>query len=491
MTATFTPLWMLPVVLPVLAAVLVLLIDAVAPALFRLHAPLVAALTLVAAITASAGALPGAAVRRALCTPDGSCLYVAGPSASLLQTMLLAVLAVVVAATIPIPSPRQWAAPRAALLATIAALGAAVVAATDLVMLVIGSAGLMLLTPALIASRSGAQPRAAAVRHARWALPATGLLVLGAGLIMAGTGAARLCGGTCPPETVQDGRRAALVLGIVLVVIALSGLAALLPVSTWLPSVISAASLPTAAVVGVVAPVVAAGALLVIRPTVFAAGSSGAAWVFGLLGAVGLVGGALLAVRERQLPQLLAWWIAAQAGWLVLPLAAEGERGARASVAHAVVLGAALCTAVVALTLVAHADGRQRVRTVADLRGLVRRHPLAGWALVAAVATLVALPPAMGGAAARYAVIEALAAGDLWWLAAAGLLGWLTMVLGGVRFLAVVLATPVVEPRADVPEVALRSDRPARLHQALTAVALVVLIALNLAPNLVFGPLGR
>jgi NADH-quinone oxidoreductase subunit N len=77
-----------PVLLPGLGAVLVLLVDAIAPRLARLHY----ATGLVVLIAGLALAVPGAlrttaAPLRTLClpAPDGACLYEAGPLASALQ----------------------------------------------------------------------------------------------------------------------------------------------------------------------------------------------------------------------------------------------------------------------------------------------------------------------------------------------------------------------------------------------------------------------
>lgn len=481
MTVTFDPSSMLPVLLPAIAAVLVLVLDAAAPAAHRIAAPLVATVSLAAAVIAGAGLLPDVAARRALCRPDGTCLFVAGPSQALLQTILLLVVAVAAAASVPIPGTASAAAPRAALLATVAAAGAAVVATTDLFTLVIGGAALALLPTLLVALRGDVPSRTAAQEYARWSLVVVGVLALGAALLVAAGGGSSLTNGIVNQGLTGDGRRP-VVLAVVLLLVALGGLAALFPLVTWMPRVLAAASLPTAVVAAVGVPVAALGGLITLRPTVFALGEPGATWIYGTAGVVSLLAGAVLALRERDLSRLLGCWIVGQAGWGVVPLAAAGERGARAGAAQAAICGLALLTFVVGLTCVAHADGRQRVRTLEDLRGLTARRPAAAWAMVAALLTLVSLPPALGGAAARVGVLTALTDRGLWWLGLLALIGWLLTVIGMLRVVAVLL----VRRQVAVP---IAADPPARVHLLLLALLGLLLVVANLLPQWVIGPL--
>ena len=107
---TFDWLALAPVAVPALGAVLVLVVDVLAPRLVRLHAA-VGVLALVAGI---ALAVPGALRSaddplRTLClpAPDGACLYEAGPLASALQLGALASALVVLLLSWPGADPRD------------------------------------------------------------------------------------------------------------------------------------------------------------------------------------------------------------------------------------------------------------------------------------------------------------------------------------------------------------------------------------------------
>ena len=216
MTLDLNLVAVLPVLAPLVAAVLVLLLDAALPRQREAHL-MVAAGGLLAGAVGSVPGLRLAAgdVRGAFCLEDGSCLYAADRLTSALQLVaLLATLVVLVLAwrdwAATGPDGRTEATGRAPVVAALA-LGAtggvvAVPAAGDLGTLLVSLELATLPTVALVAlvrTTWAPQRRARAVEGAvsllTTSLVSFALLALGAALWVAGTGTA-LRGGTTVVE---------------------------------------------------------------------------------------------------------------------------------------------------------------------------------------------------------------------------------------------------------------------------------------------------
>jgi multicomponent Na+:H+ antiporter subunit D len=181
---------------------------------------------------------------------------------------------------------------------------------------------------------------------------------------------------------------------------------ALFPAHFWLPRAHAEAPAPVSAILSAL--VVKASFYLVVRLwfDVFPAASTEAlAQVVGILGAVAVIWGALLAIRQRRLKLLVAYSTVSQLGYLFLlfPLAAEPAGGAGSASAREAALqggvyhGVSHAFAKAALFLsagtVMQVMGSDRIGA---LRGLSSRLPLTMFVFAIAGLSLVGLPPTGG-----------------------------------------------------------------------------------------------
>ena len=142
--------------------------------------------------------------------------------------------------------------------------------------------------------------------------------------------------------------------------------------------------------------------------------------VVGVMAALTMTVGNVLALWQQHAVRLLAWSSVAQAGYMLVPFGAVAaasreemsevlSRSTGYLAAYAVInLGAFAVAAVVGT--------RHYGQRLSDYRGLVREEPLAGWALAFALVALAGLPPGVIGLLAKVIVFSS-AAGPATWLA--------------------------------------------------------------------------
>jgi NADH-quinone oxidoreductase subunit N len=186
--------------------------------------------------------------------------------------------------------------------------------------------------------------------------------------------------------------------------------------------------------------------------------------------------GNLAGLRQQHLVRLLAWSSVAQAGYLLVPLAAGAstdDLGAMQSYAlmYAVVnVGAFAAVAVVA---------REGLTTVSDVAGLARRRPLVGGSLAFALLCLAGLPPGVIGLVAKVVIFQSAVDADLGWLA---VVMAVNVAIGLVYYLRVIAT--VVRPGEDEAPEAWSVGWPVRGVLVATLAAAVVL---SLYPNPLFA----
>ena len=173
--------------------------------------------------------------------------------------------------------------------------------------------------------------------------------------------------------------------------------------------------------------------------------------------------GNLGALRQRSVVRLLAWSSIAQAGYLLVPVAAGAVVGlggldglvAAASVAYLAVYGAMNLGAFAVVAAAAGPGRRASGLRLEDLRGLARTRPLLGLPLVFFLACLAGLPPGLVGLVAKVRVFEPPVRGGTPWLALLAVVAALATVVGlayYLRFAAIVLAAPAPVPAAAEPD---------------------------------------
>jgi NADH-quinone oxidoreductase subunit N len=478
-----------PVLAPGLGAALVLLIDVVAPRLRAAHA----AVGVVALVVGLAFAVPGAlgsqsSPVRTLClpAPAGACFYEAGPLTSALQLGALASALVVLLLVWPGPMPegdelKGGPAVLVALVLAATAGATAVAAAHDLGSWLVALELATLPAIALVALRGTGRSGAGALSLLTTSLVSFAMVVLGAALWLVGTGEAVFSSGAVNRALETPEARAVLLLGVLLLVGGLGFKLSLVPFHAWTPQAYAGASEPVAAFLAATSKVAALAALLVVlRPLTDARGPVLVA--VGLLAAVSMTVGNVLALVQDDPVRLLAWSTVAQAGWVVLPLATLVPEGLVASGGYVLAYVIATLVAFTVVAMVGRATTAGAVpagRSLAAYRGLLRRNPLVAALLGLALVSLAGLPPGLIGLVAKVLALRPVVSEGMWALALVAVANAVIGIAVYLRWFAVLLQ----EPGAD--SATLR--RPAAGPAAALALTGVALVVTSLAPQLLLG----
>jgi len=179
--------------------------------------------------------------------------------------------------------------------------------------------------------------------------------------------------------------------------------AALVPMHTWLPDAHAQAPSGISAMLSGV--VIEAGLVALLRALSALAGVT-PSWGVLLMGfgAVNMLGGNLLALRQTHVKRLLAFSSLSHVGYMLLGLGigvyagevAGAQGGLFHLLNHGLMKGLAFLAAGALLYALHTASGDHSPLTIADLSGAAKRYPLAALALSLAVLGLGGLPPLAG-----------------------------------------------------------------------------------------------
>ena len=371
--------------------------------------------------------------RRSTLCGDGfdTCSYVVSPLTLTLQAVVV-VLAVVCLLLALDDLGEDRVAHHVLFLSAVAG-ALALAGARDLVSLLVALEVASLPAVALVARRRDAPGAQAGLTLLLTAVGSLGLFALGAALLLLATGSLHLerVAPALADPTLPGPVRALAALGVLLAVAGIAFKLSAVPFHLWTPDTFAGAPVPTAAFLSVVSKAAALAALVVLLALGAPALVHAWAPVLGVLAVVTMTVGNLVALRQQVAVRLLAWSTVAQAGWLLLPLAAAGPRFAvagtgeasalrpavAASVGYMVAYGAAGVTAFAVVVVLSRrvADGHQH--TVQAYRGLARREPVAAAVLAFALACLAGLPPGVVGLVAKLVALRPVVDGELWLLA--------------------------------------------------------------------------
>jgi NADH-quinone oxidoreductase subunit N len=322
----------------------------------------------------------------------------------------------------------------------------AVAAAGDLITLLVAMETVSLPAFALVGlrrvDRRGAE---AALKFFIASVVATAFSLLGISLVYGATGSVA----AGPVATsVESGAAIAPVIGVgmVLTVVALAFKLAAVPFQVWVPDTYVGAPIPIAGYLSVVSKAAGLAGLTIVLVRFMTAYVESWSTIVAVAAALTMTVGNLGALRQRHVVRLLAWSSVAQAGYLLVPLAAGGV-GEDITAIQAY----ALMYAVVNLTAFAAAValGSWGKSDVDDCTGLVRSHPWVGAALAFALLCLAGLPPGVVGLIAKVAVFESAVDSDLVWLAVVMAVNVAVGLVYYLRFLVVLVRpAPVAEPAA-------------------------------------------
>ncbi|TYB48671.1 NADH-quinone oxidoreductase subunit N [Actinomadura chibensis] len=412
-----------------------------------------------------------------------SCSYVADDFTLLFQGIVLAAAVVVVLLSLQEITDSKMPAGEYHFLLLAAVVGAlTLVAARDLVLLVVALETLSLPVFALAALRRyDGTASEAALKLFLVSVVSTAIMLFGISLVYGATGAMhldRIAPALARLPADLDPVAAA---GSVLVLAGFAFKVAAVPFHFWAPDVYQGSPLPVAAFLSVVSKAAGFAGLTI----VLALGlpSYGHVWgpVIAVLAAVTMTVGNLVALRQRTAIRLLAWSSVAQSGYMLAPLSVGADRLPEA---------VAATTAYVALYAVMNLGAfavvigfRRRAvplspswDTLDDYRGLARRSPHVAAALAFFLICLAGLPPGVMGLFAKVVVFRATVAGGVTWLA---VVMAVNTVIGLYYYLAwaVRLFTP-----ADGPSYDPAPGLPVRTAIAAAAAGAVVL---SVAPQIV------
>ena len=190
------------------------------------------------------------------------------------------------------------------------------------------------------------------------------------------------------------------------------------PFHFWTPDVYEGAPTPITAFISVASK--AAGFAVLIRAMIEAFAAVQGNWValIAALAFVTMTVGNLLAIPQRNLKRLLAYSSIAQAGYILIGVAAASPLGIAASIFYLGIYTLTNIAAFAVAVIMTNVTGSEEIR---DLAGLSRRSPGLALAMLAALLSLGGIPPLVGFFAKLFVFAAAIESGLLW-LAVAGVL---------------------------------------------------------------------
>ncbi|GAA2128999.1 NADH-quinone oxidoreductase subunit N [Streptomyces synnematoformans] len=309
------------------------------------------------------------------------------------------------------------------------AAGAALLpAARDLATLVIALEVASLPAFALVGLRRGDRLSAeAALKFFLSSVTATAVMLLGVSFVYAAGGSLHLAhladGLASAPERLETLAAA----GVVLTLVGFAFKTAAVPFHFWVPDTYVGAPIPVAAYLSVVGKAVGFSGLILVAVLAFPAYDHVWGPAIAVLAALTMTAGNVAALRQRldaphSAVRLLAWSSVAQAGYLLVPIAAAGYadepgRAVGATLSYALMYGVVNLGAFAVVAAVAAKGGRgSQGGRVTDYRGLAATRLPVALALAFFLINLAGLPPGIIGLFAKVAVLGAAVDAGLGWL---------------------------------------------------------------------------
>jgi len=477
-----------PPLIVALMALAVLIADAFAPALRSLPSWLSAA-GLGAALLAL---LPlRGEPRGTFCVgaPTGqvrACSYVVNELTLVLQLIVLAgALVVVLLSAQTVYETRLPPGEYHFLLLSSVAGAVTLAAARDLVTLVIALEVVTLPAFALVGLRRyDGRSSEAALKFFLVSVVSSALMLFGISLVYGVTGTLHL-GPLAAALARPEAHMAVTAVGVLLALAGFAFKVSAVPFHFWVPDTYVGAPVPVAAYLSVVSKTAGFAGFMIVVALGFRPYANVWAPLVAVLAALTMTVGNLAALRQRHAVRLLAWSSVAQAGFMLVPLAAVSAGGAdigsllSATVAYLLIyavmnLGAFACVVLVA---------RHRpANLLADYRGLARTEPITAIALAFFLACLAGVPPGVVGLFAKVVVFRAAIDGGLGWLAVVMAVNTVIGLYYYLAWAAVLFAVP--DPEAPPPSYQV----PAEVGLALGA-ALGLAVALSVLPQAVLAVL--
>jgi NADH-quinone oxidoreductase subunit N len=241
------------------------------------------------------------------------------------------------------------------------------------------------------------------------------------------------------------------------------------PFHFWTPDVYEGAPTPITAFISVASK--AAGFAVLIRAMIEAFPTVQGNWValISALAFVTMTVGNLLAIPQRNLKRLLAYSSIAQAGYILIGVAAASPLGIAASIFYLGIYTLTNIAAFAVAVIMTNVTGSEEIR---DLAGLSRRSPGLALAMLAALLSLGGIPPLVGFFAKLFVFAAAIESGLLW-LAIAGVLNAMV-----AFYYYIMVARAMYVDRSPEEEKLVWISRPARFTLWFTVAGVLLLTVL-------------
>ncbi|MEN8653946.1 NADH-quinone oxidoreductase subunit N [Streptomyces sp. 21So2-11] len=336
----------------------------------------------------------------------------------------------------------------------------------------------------------------AALKFFLSSVTATAVMLLGVSFVYATTGTLHLTEIATRLDDVPAQLDTLAKAGVALTLVGFAFKTAAVPFHFWVPDTYVGAPLPVAAYLSVVGKAVGFTGLILV--TVVAFPSYADVWgpAIAVLAALTMTVGNVAALRQSatraySAVRLLAWSSVAQAGYLLVPIAAaaySSDDQIGSTVAYALMYAVVNLGAFAVAALVARTNPLNRI---ADYRGLYATHPLAALALGFFLLCLAGLPPGIIGLFAKVTVFSAAVDAGLGWLAVIMAVNVVIALYYYLQWTTALFRAPAGAEDGDAPDS--RTDAPgARIKHAVpmpvtVAITLTAVagIALSGAPQLV------
>ncbi|MGW4199777.1 NADH-quinone oxidoreductase subunit N [Streptomyces sp. NPDC004726] len=425
-----------------------------------------------------------------LTTDPGTCSYTADHFAVAVQLLVLGGALLTALLSLPetrrrLPAGEFW------FLLLSAAAGAALLPASrDLATLVVALEVASLPAFALVGLRRGDRLSSeAALKFFLSSVTATAVTLLGVSFVYASTGTLHLTRIAAELDSVPGQLGTLAKTGVALTLIGFAFKTAAVPFHFWVPDTYVGAPLPIAAFLSVVGKAVGFSGLVLVTVIAFPGYANVWGPAIAVLAALTMTAGNVAALRQSSTRawsavRLLAWSSVAQAGYILVPIAAAayssddqiGSTVAYALMYAVVNLGAFAVAALVART--------QPLNRLSDYRGLYATRPLAALTMGFFLLCLAGLPPGIIGLFAKVTVFSSAVDAGLGWLAVVMGVNVVIALYYYLRWTAILFlapegaadGTPEATPRPRTPITsALAAPTPVVAAITLTAVAGVVL----------------
>ncbi|MFH0942279.1 MAG: NADH-quinone oxidoreductase subunit N [Chloroflexota bacterium] len=248
---------------------------------------------------------------------------------------------------------------------------------------------------------------------------ASAVLLYGMALVFGVTGSTRL--GDIAGALGSTGLGSpALLLGVVLLICGFGFKIAAVPFHLWVPDVYEGAPTPITAYLSVGSKAAGFAVILRVFVTAFGAPELGPAWgmIFAVLAALSMTIGNVIALAQSNIKRMLGYSSIAQAGYLMVGLAAVGLNPAGDVLGQSGVLfflAAYAFTNLGAFIAIIAISNKIESDQIGDYSGMFRRAPFLALALSLSLISLIGMPPA-GGFMAKFYIFSAAVRHDLLWL---------------------------------------------------------------------------